>query len=81
MLVFDLSAEAVQNTQAAGTTGKAATDVNELAGADVLFTCLPLPSDVEKVMLGDRGLLGRMRKGYKVNGGPAVTRAFKGLEA
>jgi len=63
VLVFDLSPEAVQKTLAAGTTGRAATDVTELAGADVVFTCLPLPSDVEKMMLGDQGLLEKMNKG------------------
>ena len=58
VLVFDLSAEAVQKTIAAGKTGKAVKEIKEMAGADVVFTSLPLPTDVEGVMLGEKGLLG-----------------------
>ena len=61
--VFDLNPEAVKATLAAGTTGRAATKIEELAGADVVFTSLPLPQHLESVMLGDKGLLAKMRKG------------------
>lgn len=61
--VFDLKEEAIEKTLAAGTTGKAAKDVNELANSDVLFTSLPLPQHLEKVMLGDDGLINKMQPG------------------
>jgi 3-hydroxyisobutyrate dehydrogenase-like beta-hydroxyacid dehydrogenase len=63
VLVFDLNPEAIQKTLAAGKTGKAAKNVRELAAADVVFTSLPLPSDVEGVMLGEQGLLSLMKEG------------------
>jgi 3-hydroxyisobutyrate dehydrogenase-like beta-hydroxyacid dehydrogenase len=63
VLVFDLSLEAIQRTLDAGTSGKAAKDVKELAGADVVFTSLPLPKHIEEVMLGEDGLLNAMKPG------------------
>ena len=63
VLVFDLNPEAVKQTLTAGTTGRAAVKVDELAAADVVFTSLPLPQHLESVMLGDKGLLAKMRKG------------------
>jgi 3-hydroxyisobutyrate dehydrogenase-like beta-hydroxyacid dehydrogenase len=63
VLVFDLSSAAIEKTLAAGTTGKAAGDVKDLADCDVVFTSLPLPAHIESVMLGDGGLLGRMKAG------------------
>jgi len=63
VLVYDLSAEAVQKTVSAGATGKGVKQVKELGGADVVFTSLPLPGDVEGVMLGKDGLLNLMRPG------------------
>lgn len=63
VVVFDISPEAVQRTLEAGTTGKAAEEVKELADADVVFTSLPLPTDVEGVMLGEEGLLNAMKAG------------------
>jgi 3-hydroxyisobutyrate dehydrogenase-like beta-hydroxyacid dehydrogenase len=63
VLVFDLSADAVQKTVAAGQTGKAIKGIEEMAGADVVFTSLPLPTDVEGVMLGEKGLLRSMKPG------------------
>ncbi len=63
VLVFDLNPEAVKQTLAAGTTGRAAAGVDELAAVDVVFTSLPLPQHVESVMLGDQGLLAKMKKG------------------
>ena len=63
VLIFDLSAEAVQKTIEAGKTGKAVKEIKEMAGADVVFTSLPLPTDVEGVMLGEKGLLGLMKPG------------------
>ncbi|MFH2129215.1 MAG: NAD(P)-dependent oxidoreductase [bacterium] len=63
VLLFDLSKEAIEKVQAVGSTGKAAASINDLAGVDVLFTSLPLPTHLEKVMLGDTGLLNRMKAG------------------
>jgi 3-hydroxyisobutyrate dehydrogenase-like beta-hydroxyacid dehydrogenase len=63
VLVFDLNPEAVQQTLAAGTSGRAAASADELAAADVVFTSLPLPQHLESVMLSENGLLGKMRKG------------------
>jgi 3-hydroxyisobutyrate dehydrogenase-like beta-hydroxyacid dehydrogenase len=63
ILVFDINPEAVKKTLVAGSTAKAAGDTLDLADADVVFTSLPLPADLESVMLGDSGLLGRMKKG------------------
>lgn len=63
VLVYDLNPEAVKQTLTAGTTGRAAANLDELAAADVVFTSLPLPQHLESVMLGDKGLLAKMRKG------------------
>jgi len=63
ILVYDLSEAAVAKTLAAGTTGKAAKEIDEIAAADVIFTSLPQPKDVEGVMLGEKGLLGAMKEG------------------
>ena len=61
VLVFDLNPDAVKKTLEAGTTGQAVDDVMAMAGADVVFTSLPLPTDVKKVMMGDDGLLTKMK--------------------
>ena len=63
VLVFDLSPDAVQKVLETGKTGKAVKAVKEIAGADVVFTSLPLPTDVEGVMLGAGGLLSLMKPG------------------
>lgn len=63
VMVFDLSDEAVQKTLAAGTTGAAAGSLDDLVGCDLVFTSLPMPPHVEGVMLGDDGLLAKMKKG------------------
>jgi len=63
VLVYDLSPEAVQKTVSAGAAGKAVKQVQDMAGADVVFTSLPLPGDVEGVMLGKVGLLNLMKPG------------------
>ena len=63
VLVFDLNPEAIQKTLDAGSTGKSAKEVKELADADVIFTSLPLPTDIEGVMLGEDGLLNAMKTG------------------
>jgi len=63
VLVFDLSQEAIQKAVGAGATGKAVKKVQDMAGADVVFTSLPLPGDVEGVMLGKDGLLNLMKPG------------------
>jgi len=47
----------------AGTTGRAAKNIKELADADVVLTSLPLPTDVEGIMLGEEGLLNAMKAG------------------
>jgi 3-hydroxyisobutyrate dehydrogenase-like beta-hydroxyacid dehydrogenase len=63
VLVFDLNPEAVKTTLAAGATGRAAAKIEELAGADVVLTSLPLPQHLESVMLGPKGLLRQMKPG------------------
>lgn len=63
VLAYDLNPEAVKQTLAAGTTGRAAAKVDDVAAADVVFTSLPLPQHLESVMLGEKGLLAKMRKG------------------
>lgn len=63
LLVFDLSKEAIDRTLAAGTTGKATSDVMELAVCDIVFTSLPLPQHVRDVMSGPSGLYGSMKSG------------------
>jgi len=63
VLVYDLNPEAMQKTVNAGATGKASRQVRDLALADILFTSLPLPQDVEGVMLGKDGLFNLMKEG------------------
>lgn len=63
VLVYDLSPDALEKTVRAGATGKAAKALRDMAGSDVVFTSLPLPSDVEGVMLGKDGLLPLMKPG------------------
>jgi len=63
VLVFDLNPEAIQRTVQVGSTGRAAGRVEDLAGVDVLFTSLPRPQDLKEVMLGEEGLLGRLKAG------------------
>lgn len=63
VLVYDLNPEAVNKTLEAGSTGKAATQGQELASADIVFTSLPLPQHLEETMLGQNGLLNAMKAG------------------
>jgi 3-hydroxyisobutyrate dehydrogenase-like beta-hydroxyacid dehydrogenase len=63
VLVFDLSKEAVDRTLAAGSTGKAASGVKDLAGCDIVFTSLPLPQHVTGTVSGPDGLYAVMKKG------------------
>lgn len=63
VLVFDLNPAATEKVLAAGTTGKAAASANELAACDVIFTSLPLPLHIDKVMLADDGLVNIMQAG------------------
>jgi 3-hydroxyisobutyrate dehydrogenase-like beta-hydroxyacid dehydrogenase len=63
VLVYDLNPDAVKKTLEAGSTGKAATQLQELATADIVFTSLPLPQHLEETMLGETGLLSAMREG------------------
>lgn len=63
VLVFDLSEEAVQKTLDAGTSGQAAASIDALGDCDIVFTSLPMPQHVEGVMLGDDGLLAKMKAG------------------
>ena len=63
VVVFDLNADAIQKTLAAGSTGKMAKDLHDLDSVDVLFTSLPLPEHVKGIMLGPAGLLSRMKPG------------------
>ena len=63
VLVYDLNPEAVNKTLEAGSTGKAATQLQELATADIVFTSLPLPQHLEETMLGETGLINTMKAG------------------
>ncbi|MBP2641497.1 MAG: 2-hydroxy-3-oxopropionate reductase [Firmicutes bacterium] len=63
VMVFDLNEEAIARTLAAGTTGKAVKSVDEMVDCDVVFTSLPLPKHIEGTMLGENGLLSKMKKG------------------
>lgn len=63
VLVYDLNPEAVKKTLEAGSSGKTAQELKELATADVVFTSLPLPEHIEGVMLGENGLLNAMKSG------------------
>ncbi len=63
VLVFDLSEDAVNKTLAAGSSGKAATALSDLADCDLVFTSLPMPQHIKGVMLGDDGLLNIMKSG------------------
>jgi 3-hydroxyisobutyrate dehydrogenase-like beta-hydroxyacid dehydrogenase len=61
--VFDLNPEAIEKTLAAGSSGKAVDGVSGLSEADVIFTSLPMPENLEDVMLGENGLLASMKTG------------------
>lgn len=63
VIVFDLSNEAIEKTLAAGTSGKAAKSASEMADCDVFFTSLPLPKHIKATMLGEEGLLNKMKSG------------------
>lgn len=63
VLVFDLSQEAIERTLAAGASGKAAANADELAACDLVFTSLPLPQHVKGSMEGASGLYAKMKKG------------------
>ena len=63
VLVYDLNPDAVQKTLAVGVSGKAADNLSDLEGADVIFTSLPLPQHLEETMLGENGLLASMKAG------------------
>ena len=57
--------EHIEKTLGAGTTGRLVSSIDELAGCDIVFTCLPLPQTVKSVMLGENkdGLLYKMKAG------------------
>lgn len=63
VLVFDLNPDAIAFALEAGTTGKAAGSAAELADCDLVFTSLPLPQHIKGVMLGEDGLIGKMKEG------------------
>ena len=60
VLIYDINPEMVEKAIAAGSTGKAARDVSELAGCGLVFTSLPLPTHLRDTMLGGNGLLAKM---------------------
>ena len=63
VLIYDINAAMVEKTLAAGTTGKAVQNAADLAGCDLVFTSLPLPTHLQATMLGDAGLLAKMSPG------------------
>ena len=62
LTVFDLAQAAIQTLTSAG--GKAAASAHEaVANADVVITMLPASQHVEKLYLGEQGLLSRIKQG------------------
>ena len=60
--VFDLNPAALKTcTDLGGTAAKSVADATK--GADVVMTSLPMPRDVEKVAMGDGGILANISKG------------------
>lgn len=65
VVVFDISKEAMENTLKVG--GRSALSAVEAAkDVDALFTSLPMPKDVETLLLGESGLYKVMKKGSTV---------------
>ncbi len=63
VLVYDLNPEAIAKTVVAGESARKADSIDDLVDVDVLFTSLPLPPDVKNLMLGESGLISRMKSG------------------
>ena len=63
VLVFDLNPEMVEKTLVAGNSGRAVESLDALSTVDIVFTSLPMPQDLEKVMLGNDGMLSKMKSG------------------
>lgn len=62
VVVYDLSTEAVSKTVQLG--GRAsASAAGAASDADCLFTSLPMPADLENLLLGDKGLYRLMKPG------------------
>lgn len=61
--LFDLNPAAIDKVMAVGTTGIKVNSADELADVDVLFTSLPLPQHLEQTMLGENGLINKMKQG------------------
>ena len=61
--VFDLNEESIKRTLAVGTTGVGVKSADELADCDVVFTSLPLPVHIKSTMIGENGLLNKMKEG------------------
>ena len=60
--VYDLNPKAVKAcTDLGGSAAKSIADATK--GADIVMTSLPMPRDVEKVALGDNGILASIGKG------------------
>ena len=63
VIAFDLNKEHIERTLAAGTTGVGANSADDLADCDVVFTSLPMPAHIKSTMLGENGLLSKMKPG------------------
>jgi len=63
VLIYDLNPEAVQRTLDAGTSGKAAGALSDLASCDIVFTSLPLPQHIKGVALEENGLYSILQSG------------------
>ncbi len=61
--VYNRSVEGREATLAAGKTGIALENMQDLACCDVVFTCLALPEHIEQMMLGETGAYSHMKKG------------------
>src|SRR2546422_2989091 len=60
--VHDLRREAAANLEEAGATW-ANSPKDAATGADMVFLSLPMPADVERVVLADNGVLAGMESG------------------
>ncbi len=63
VLIYDISSDAIDRTISVGETGKKAESIEDLLAVDILFTSLPMPDDLRKLMLGDDGILTKLKGG------------------
>ena len=64
IIVSDRNAEILASFRERGT--ETTSDARDLAKADIIFLCLPSSEVVQQVVLGERGLIGDLKKGQTV---------------